>query len=235
MQEQPVHPYGTPNAPRVAVHGDAHLEAAPEFAGIAVTVSARGTDRRDVLGDLSRRNALALDLITGYGDAVERVETGALAITPELTEHGRREVVRAYHGQVHTIVELTDFTALGELIARLAHLDLTSVHGPWWGLRPGSSVHRQCRRAAVHEAVRRAREYAAALDAELVALVELSDNGLTTGVLQTAHDDLMDQMALRGGTEDLAPGAVASIDLRPERQTVTARVEARFIMTPPQL
>ncbi|MFJ3772385.1 SIMPL domain-containing protein [Streptomyces sp. NPDC090075] len=234
MQEQPAHPYGTPGAPRVAVRGEAHLEVDPEFARIGVTVRARGTDRRGTLADLSRRNALAADLVLGYGNAVERMETSVLAITPELAEHGRRERVRAYHGHVHTTVELTDFSALGELTARLADLDLTDVDGCWWGLRPGSPVHRQCRRAAVHDAVQRAREYASTLDAGLVALVELSDSGLTTGAPST-HDDLFDQMAPRGAGDGFAPEASLAIDLRPERQTVTAHVEAHFIMTPPRL
>ena len=86
--------------------------------------------------DLTRRNATVLDLIKTYGDAVEKLETGAFSITPELTKHGRGERIRAYHGRVHITAELTDFTALGELTTRLADLDLTRVDGPWWALRP---------------------------------------------------------------------------------------------------
>ncbi len=90
----------------------------------------------------------ALDLVRGHGDAVDRLETGGLAITPQLTERGCRERVRVYHGHLHTTAELTDFTALGELTTRLAELDLTSVDGPWWALRLDSPVHRAARRTA---------------------------------------------------------------------------------------
>ncbi|WP_128377752.1 SIMPL domain-containing protein [Streptomyces cavernae] len=234
MDEQPTHPHGTPNAPRVAVRGEAHLEVDPEIARIGITVSARGTDRRDTLNDLTRRNTAVLDLVKSYGDAVERVETGALSITPELTEHGRRERIRAYHGRVHTTAELTDFTALGELTTRLADLDLTSVSGPWWTLRPDSPAYRESRRTAVHEAVQRAREYAEALGAGLVALVELSDTGLTGPAPRTTRG-LSPQMARHGAMEDYAAETVDAVDLEPVRQIVTAQVEAHFIMTPPQL
>ena len=155
-------PYGTPDAPRIAVRGEAHLEVDPEIARIGITVSARGTDRRDALADLTRRNTTVIDLVKTYGEAVERVETGSFSITPELTKRGKGERVRTYHGRVHITAELSDFTALGELTTRIADLDLTHVDGPWWSLRPDSPSHRRARQEAVKEAVQRAREYAEA-------------------------------------------------------------------------
>ena len=167
-------PYGTPDAPRIAVRGEAHLEVDPEIARIGVTVAARGKDRRPALDDLTRRNASVLDLLKSYGDAVEHLETGSFSVTPELKEHGRGERVHAYHGRVHITAELTDFTALGELTTRLADLELTRVDGPWWALRPNSPAYREARQQAVREAVQRAREYAEALGTSLAALVELA-------------------------------------------------------------
>ncbi|MDI9885465.1 SIMPL domain-containing protein [Streptomyces sp. HNM0645] len=226
-------PYGTPEIPRVAVRGEARLEVDPEIATIGVTVSARGTDRRGALDDLTRRNGQVLELVRSYGDAVERLETGAFSISPEPARHGRGERVRAYHGRVHLTAVLADFTALGELTTRLADLDLTRVDGPWWALRPDSPAHGEARRQAVLAAVQRAREYAAALGARLAALVELADLGAeapapqgmppATGALRSA--------AFAGATGEEAP----ALDLEPQRQTVYAQVNARFTMTPPEL
>lgn len=176
-EHQPAVPYGTPDAPRIAVRGEARLEVDPEIARIGVTVASRGKDRRAALDDLTRRNTGVLDLIKTYGDAVERLETGAFSISPELKEKGRGERIHAYHGRVHITAVLTDFTALGELTTRLADLDLTRVDGPWWALRPDSPAHREARQEAVREAVQRAREYAEALGTSLAALVELADIG----------------------------------------------------------
>ncbi|MCB5182449.1 SIMPL domain-containing protein [Streptomyces antimicrobicus] len=226
-------PFGTPAVPRVAVRGEASLEVDPEIARIGITVNARGTDRRTALEDLTRRNNEVLDLVKSYGDAVEKLETGAFSITPELTRHGRGERVRAYHGRVHITAELADFTALGELTTRLADLDLTRVDGPWWALRPDSPAHGEARRQAVLEAVQRAREYAGALGADLAALVELADLGAenATPVTMAAPAGMMRSMAY-GAAEESAPPA---LDLEPQRQTVHAQVNARFTMTPPQL
>ncbi|WP_338676067.1 SIMPL domain-containing protein [Streptomyces sp. SCSIO 30461] len=222
-------PYGTPETPRVAVRGEARLEVDPEIARIGVTVSARGKDRRAALEDLTGRNGQVLDLIKSYGDAVEKLETGAFSISPELTSHGRSERVRAYHGRVRVTAVIADFTVLGELVTRLADLDLTHVDGPWWALRPDSPAHADARRQAVLEAVQRAREYAGALGADLAALVELADIGAESPV---AYRGAQPPGAARAG----AAGAPApALDLEPQRQTVYAQVNARFTMTPPKL
>ncbi|MFF9014168.1 SIMPL domain-containing protein [Streptomyces sp. NPDC014870] len=219
----------TPEAPQVAVRGEARLDVDPEIARIAVTLSARGTDRAATLTDLTRRNTHTLDLIKSYGEAIEKLETGAFSITPEPSRHGRGERIRAYQGTVHLTVELTDFTALGELTTRLADLDLTRVDGPWWALRPDSPAHAEARRTAVREAVQRARAYAEALGTHLTALLELSDT------------ELMPPAPLGGVGMRMAafaaesPDAPPPLDLEPQRQTVTAEVTARFTMAPPQL
>ncbi|WP_335939429.1 SIMPL domain-containing protein [Streptomyces sp. PTD5-9] len=227
-------PYGTPDHPRVAVRGEARLEVDPETAHIGITVTARGKDRRAALDDLTRRNNTVLDLARSYGPAVEKLETGALSITPELTKHNRDEKIRAYHGRAHITAVLNDFTALGELTTRIADLDMTSVIGPWWSLRPDSPAHARARRQAVHEAVQRAREYAEALGSHLTALVELADLG-AENTPPTPH-----LPAGPGGIRSragygAAPEPAPALDLEPQRQTVYAQVNARFIMSPPEL
>ncbi|MFJ6698574.1 SIMPL domain-containing protein [Streptomyces sp. NPDC091272] len=228
----PAAPYGTPDAPRVAVRGEARLEVDPEIASISITVSARGTDRRTALEDLTRRNTAVLDLVKTYGEAVEKLETGAFSINPELTRKGRAEHIRAYHGRVNLTAELTDFTALGELTSRLSDLELTRVDGPWWSLRPASPVYGQARTQAVREAVVRAREYAEALGTHLVALLELADDGSEN----TSSYDHPIAVGYGGGmTRSVVAEAAPALDLEPQRQTVHAHVNARFTMAPPQL
>ncbi|MDN0194857.1 SIMPL domain-containing protein [Streptomyces sp. S.PNR 29] len=230
-EPQPAVPYGTPDAPRIAVRGEARLEVDPEIARIGITVTARGRDRRTALDDLTRRNTTVLDLVKSYGDAVERLETGAFSITPEL-KHGRGERIRTYHGTVHITAELTDFTALGELTTRLADLELTRVDGPWWALRPDSPAHRRARQQAVREAVQRAREYAEALGTSLSALVELADIGAEGAPPAYPQAPGGRMRAMSHAAEDTT---AAPLDLEPQRQRVSARINARFTMVPPQL
>ncbi|MEU0963952.1 SIMPL domain-containing protein [Streptomyces sp. NPDC005917] len=225
-------PAGTPDAPLLVVCGEADLEVEPELARISVTVSARGRDRRSTLDDLTRRNTAALDLIKSYGEAVASLSTGTLSIAPELSEHGRGERVRNYHGRVHLTAEFTDFTVLGELTTRLADLELTRVDGPWWSLRPDSPVHGEARRRAVTEAVQRAREYAGALGTSLAALVELADTGVEgPRPYRATFDRGVRRMAAAAETTEPAE----PLDLEPPQLRVTAQVSAQFTMAPPEL
>ncbi|MEW2070632.1 SIMPL domain-containing protein [Streptomyces sp. NPDC007346] len=227
------HPYGTPDTPHVTVRGEAHLEVDPEIAQITVTLTARGTDRRTTLDGLTHRNTTTLDLIKSYGDTIEKLETGTLTITPELTRRGRTDHIRTYHGHIQLTVTIADFTTLGELTARLADHDLTRIDGPWWSLRPTSPHHATARRQAVREALQRAREYAEALDTRLGALLELSDTGTRHSPLgRAAFAESMPYAAAAGGAEaaDTTP-----IDLEPVRQNIDAQVEASFTLIPPTL
>ncbi|MFF4665202.1 SIMPL domain-containing protein [Streptomyces sp. NPDC001282] len=225
-------PYGTPEHPRVAVRGEARIEVDPEIAHLGITVTARGKDRRTALEDLTRRNGTVLELLRSYGPAVEKLETGALSINPELAEKGRDEKIRAYHGRVHITAVLNDFTALGELVTRVAALDMTRVNGPWWALRPDSPAHANARRQAVREVVQRAREYADALGSHLTALVELADLGAeNVAPALPAPPAGFPRSAGYGAAAAPAP----ALDLEPRRQTVCAQVNARFIMSPPEL
>ncbi|MEV7231949.1 MULTISPECIES: SIMPL domain-containing protein [Polymorphospora] len=210
------------DGPVLAVRGEATREVPPEVARFAVTVAARDRDRQATLTRLGERAAAVRALIDGYGDAIERRETGTLQVRPELKRSGERVV--AYQGSVTTTVTVTDFTVLGELMLRLADQEQTSVAGPWWELRPTSPAYRDARRAAIDEALARAREYAGALGARVTALLELADTGMTNQPMMTRAAFHLDAMG-KGGAPEL--------DLDPQVQTVQASVEARFSISEP--
>lgn len=213
----------------VSVRGQAVVEVAPEIVEFALTVTARDPRRERALELLAARNEECLALLRGYGDAVERIETSGLAVYPELRSFGRREQVRAHRGTVRIDVTVVDFTILGDLVSRAADGETTTLSGPWWRLRPGSPVHRQARQEAARDAVARAREYAEALGSRLTGLVELADEGLTTGA-GSPHDLARPMaMAMRSGEAAEPP----PIDLEPQVQVVTASIEARFTLAQP--
>jgi len=217
--------------PVISVRGEGHLEAEPEIATLSVTVQARDPDRRTVLDRLATRNAQVLDLIKGYGEAVEKLESGAASVYPDIKYKERTERVRGYLGTASARVVIRDFTVLGELMARLADGELVTVAGPWWSLRPDSPVYRQARIAAAQDATRRAGEYAQAFGGELGGLIEAADTGLLTG---HAEQGVQFRALGAGGVARASLAEPADMDFEPARQTVTAQVEARFGMLLPE-
>ncbi|SCL65694.1 hypothetical protein GA0070606_4184 [Micromonospora citrea] len=211
------------DGPVVAVRGEAYREVAPEIAQFTVTATARDRDREATLTRLAERAAAVRVLLDGYGAAIDRRETGELRVRPETRRSGERVV--AYHGSVATTVTVSDFTALGDLMLRLADQDQVEVAGPWWSLRPDSPAHREARHAAIADALLRAREYAEALGARVTALIELADAG-------AAERPMMSRMAYgAGGGAESAP----ELELDPQPQTVQAAVHARFAISEPVL
>ena len=221
--------------PLVSVRGEAHLEVDPETARLNVVVRARDKHREDTLRRVDERQRAVLGLVESYGDAVDRVETRSVRLSPEFKDDRPNERILGYTGVVANTVTVVDFARLGDLVARLSELDLVEVNGPWWALRRTSPVYRDARIAAVGEAVRRARDYAEALGSRLTGVVELADVGLLTsgepdgfapgapGAVPMAAMS----MSARGAAEPVV------LDLEPVRQNVHAAVEARFRMTAP--
>lgn len=203
--------------PFVAVRGEASVEADPELARFSVTVTTRADDREAALHTLDARVAQVRAELDRHADVVQRRETSALQVHPELSGDGRR--VAAYVASLGTTVTVTDFAALGDVMVALGRISHAAVHGPWWELRPDSPAGAKARRAAVTDAVARAREYAAAVGAELDQLVSIADTGMAGG-----YGGGMTRVAL----------AESAPELEPARQTVYASVELRFTLTPPK-
>lgn len=206
----------------IVARGEATREVPPELAIFSVTASARDKDRQAALTRLTARAADLRGILDGYAEAIERRETSGVHVRPELKRGGER--VSAYTGSVTTTVTVTDFAVLGELLLRLANQEQTSVSGPWWQLRPGSRAGAEVRRAAITDALGRAREYAEAVGAEVDRLVEILDEGVGGN---GAHP--MMRMAAFGG----APEADLELEVDPQQQTVQASVTVRVAITEP--
>ncbi|WP_432991217.1 SIMPL domain-containing protein [Dactylosporangium sp. CA-233914] len=218
----------------VAVRGEAVREVDPELAEFTVVVSARDRDRDTTLARLRERADALRQFLERFGDAVDKQETTGLHVYPESA--GRRgERVTAYAGSLVTTVTVSGFAALGEMMLAVAGQDQVQVRGPRWSLRPDSPVHKDLRREAVADAIARAREYAEALGAQVIELVELADPGLSgqvEGLLPVGFQPGYGSQSLRAKSSATA-GGYAELELGPQRQRVSAAVEARFTITSP--
>ena len=207
------------SAPQVQVRGEALLQAEPELADVDVTVRVRARDRETALERCRAAHDQVAAVATAGGDAVETVETTAVSVYLEVRD---RRAPGEPVACVQTRLTVGRLDAVGELVVALGRLDDVEVSGPTWRLRPDSPVLEQARLDAVGDAVRRARQYAAAFGAELTALLEVRDAGL-------------------GGARVAAPMAAMArfesselhLDLTPPRQEVHGAVEVRFAMSEP--
>jgi uncharacterized protein YggE len=215
--------------PVLSVRGEATIEVEPEIAVVWVTVLARDKDRRRAIDLLAERSKRVTSMIKGFGDAVEKLESGRVNVQPEFKDGRARERVTAYVAQAGISVTVGDFVVLGEIVTGLAGQEMVAVTGPDWQLRPDSPVRGAARLAAAKDAITRAREYAAAFGGTITGLAEAAD----TGLLAAAQPQRTFMAArVMGGPAPGEEGA-AEFDFEPAQQTVSAQVEARFTMTAP--
>jgi len=208
--------------PTIVVRGEASREVPPELAVFSVGVTVRGHDRSAVVAKLAERADELRAALDAYGDAIERRVTGNVRVHAEFKPNSMRP--SGYSGVVETSVTVTDFDTLGEMLPRLAMLDQASIYGPWWRLRPGSTAGAEVRRAAIADALGRAREYAAAVGAQVADLVEIADEG-AGGMAMVAE----------GFAATRSTPAAPVFQLDPQPQTVHASVLVRVTITEPDL
>ena len=225
MSEQPV----------LTVRGEAVLEVDPEIARVGVTIAARDSDRTKALRLLNERARGIDDIVRSFGDAIDKVETAAVHVSPQLKSRRPQEKISGYVATVHDTLTVVDFSRLGELIAVIADQDLIEVAGPWWALRPDSAIHRRARIEATHDAVRRARDYAEAVGSDLVDLVELADAGLISEMRGPAEPVVMAAAMGPLRSRQAAAPEEFTFDIAPVKQVVRASVEARFTIARPDL
>jgi uncharacterized protein len=224
----------TPQAPLVAVRGEAVLEVPAEVARIDVSVAASEKDEATTLHLLNER-AVAVDkILAGFPDAIERTESSAVRVGPRLPSRVTHASDTGYHGAVYHAITVTGLDRLGDLMAQLAEQDQIELGGPWWELRASSPVYHQVRVAAVRDAVRRARDYATALGTELAGLVELADARLLTDSRGQTDALTPPSSRLPHRVRAAAPEEFG-FDLVPAKQVVRASVEARFTLIEPDL
>jgi uncharacterized protein YggE len=220
-----------PTEPVISVRGEAVLEVDPEVALVWVTVTARDRDRHRAVELLAERTKRATAVIKGHGAAIEKLDSGQVSVRPELKEGKPRERIAGYAAQASLTVTVADFAVLGDLVTGLADLEMVTVNGPNWQLRPASPARRDARLAAVRDAVQRAREYAEAFGGTITGLTEAAD----TGLLAPPPPPPV-AFAARGRAARAAPQGgyqAPEFDFEPARQTVSAQIEARFTMTAP--
>jgi uncharacterized protein YggE len=208
-------------APIVTVRGEAQLEGPPDLAGLSCTLHAEGESAEATRAKLATGSQAVAALLERFRDALERSSTSALHVSPTFN-HRNPTKITGYTGTFTSSLTVSDLDALSEIILALSALPGVQVDGPWWSLRPDNPLYREVRLAAIAEARRRAADYAAAFEATVGDLVEVSDlDGGAGGVnLQMG----------RGYAESLTLDS--SFSFEPAQQTVHGRVTVRFTLAP---
>lgn len=209
-------------APIVTVRGEAQLTCPPDRAEFTISAIASGSSQERVRSDLASTAAALQDQLAGFEAALAKSSTSGFQLSPTFDRRAGTKIT-GYRGSFSTTVTVSDFEVLPALIAAASSVPNSEINGPWWSLLPDNPVHREVRLAAIEDAMRRARDYAAAFDATIVDLIEVSDLEASFPAGRAMP------LAARQMAQDV------DFDFDPAVQTVSGQITVRVTITTPNL
>lgn len=217
----------------ISVHGDATALEPPERGVVHATVAYEGPEMEPVY----ERVARDVESVKQSVDALKTAESGAVTrwsartirtwSTRPWNDKGK-QLPLVHHAKVELEVEFRDFTALSRWLA--SHIDGTvGLHVSYvqWTLTTErrEELLKRVRTEAVKDAARRAQQYADALGLGDVRPVAIADTGLLgTGARGGGEREIGLMAAPR------SIGSAPEIEFEPEDITVSATVDARFLV-----
>jgi len=208
--------------PQIVVRGTAEATSLPDRAVVRVEVDGEGNSRDDAYREAATLAAKVDEVIAAHAGAIARNTTAALAVHPK-TRWRRGESVRTgWRGTRTSVLEVTDFSHLGDLFAELASAG-GAASGPFWRLDPTNPAHVDARRLAAEDARQRADTYAAALGLAITGIAWVVEPGLR----DTTEPPRFEMRAAMAGAA-FAESAPEIIDITPEEMTIAAAVDVGF-------
>lgn len=221
----------------LSVRGEAQVTVMPDLVRLPTVLSAGPAPKEEALQDVAAAQERLLADLAGRGGVPRRADTerGALtwssysATTEDDHEPDPQTGQYVATGQVTALVDLLltvrDLGTLDELTALLARHEQLRVDGVQWGVDPDNPAWPVVRAEAIRAAIRKGRDYAAALGGSLQSVEHLADAGLLGGKDMPYGGG----WELQSGTARSASRGVPTLD--PVPQTLTATIEARFVAT----
>jgi len=220
----------------LSVRGDARLTVAPDYVILASTIkSSRGSKGEAVRAAASELEHLTAGLASLGGVALaasterHRLTWSAQSATTHAErahdeQTGRYEPTGQVIATVAVVITARAFGMLDSLSAVLASHEALNVHQVTWQVDWDNPAWPDVRASAIQAAIRKGRDYAAAVGGSLHHVEHIADVGLLGG--DTAHyaatGFAMAAQDSTGGEESGTPS------LDPVPQELTATIEARF-------
>ena len=227
---------GNPADPLLSVRADARQTVAPDYATLAGAIATMQESRPEALraaardlehltAGLAALGGVPLDAQSGRRPLTWSAQSATTRAERDQDEQtGHYELTGRVTATVAVIITVRAFELLDAVGAVLAAQQTLSVHDVSWDADWDNPAWPAVRAAAIRAAIRKGRDYAAALGGSLDRVEHIADAGLLGGSDSTSFQfSSRSSRALRSGGDD---GDVPSLD--PVPQELTAVIEARF-------
>jgi uncharacterized protein len=227
-----------PADPLLSVRGDARQIVAPDYVVLAGVIASSRESKADAVRAVARDLDDLTSGLAALGGVALTPETGRRPLTwsaQSSTTHaerahdeetGRYEPTGRIAATVTVVIAVRAFESLDALGADLATRETFRVDSVTWDVDWDNSAWPGVRAAAIHAAIRKGRDYAAALGGTLDRVVHIADPGLLGGADSPSWRPTGARAAALSAGGGHEEGDAPSLD--PVPQELTATIEARF-------
>lgn len=227
----------------LSVRGDATLMVSADSVVLSGAIAVSRGSKPEALAEAAAAlQRLATDLaslgvVTRTADTEHAPLTWLVrsATTWAETRHnkstGRNEPTGRVTATVSVQIDVRAFDMLEVLGAHLSTHDDLHVHHVSWRVDSDNPGWAQVRAAAIHAAIGKGRDYAAALGVSLVEVLQVADAGLLGGNSDWMAGGQALSASLSRGGGGVGGGPADTPSLDPEPQELTATIDARLRAT----
>jgi uncharacterized protein len=210
-------PGSTESPATVTVIGEAAIRIEPDEAIVWITLSATEASPGPALADVAKRSDALTQMLDGLGIAREDRSTTGVTVSEEFehTNTGRRSL--GHQALASMLVRLSDTELIGRLIMRTTDELDARIAGPRWRISPSNPVWLEAATQASARARAKAAAYAAGVDAQLGALISLSEPeaGLAPHMPLAARAGRGPDVHVEAGEQEVIARVTATFALEP--------------------
>lgn len=177
---------GAPATNTITVDGMGKAAAIPDIATISFTVMGEGKTASQAQDEATKKNNVALALLTEKGIEEKDVKTTSYVVSPKYSypqpcyngpcTYDEQRVI-GYTVNQSTEVKVRDLGMVGDLLSALGDAGISQLYGPNFRVEDEDSVRAEARKEAIDEARAKAQVLARDLGVRLVRVVNFSESG----------------------------------------------------------
>jgi uncharacterized protein YggE len=166
--------------PRIIVSGEGTVTAAPDMANVSIGVVARETTAQLAMDGIAAAGQSLIAALSARGIEPRDIQTQGVSLFP-LTQGGEtpqaQPVITGYEASTTVDVRVRDLDALGALLDEMVSSGANSLQGLSFDINEKGPLMDEARRAAVQDALARARVLAEAAGVTLGPIQSITDAG----------------------------------------------------------
>jgi uncharacterized protein YggE len=203
----------------ITVNGDGKVKVRPDTASLSIGVQATSSTATDALSQANTSMTALIAALKAAGIGDDDIATSGLSIYPQYGSTGN--VITGYQAANNVTVTVRDITATGPVIdaAAAAAGDNITIGGVSFFVDDTEALIGAARADAIANAKKRAGEYAAAADATVGGVVQISEVSISNPIPMFA-----------GAAADMA-GSAASTPIETGTQDLTVSVTVVYELT----